>query len=250
LLTCYLDEAGGDAEGFTVVCGWVSTFAQWEQFEIDWKLFLASYKVPHFHMKEFAQSTGPFKKWKDAKLIRKQFISDALSIIRDRAGTWVLCYVHHRIYGMSDAHSMLTETLSSPYATAARACVAQVDLRNKRQQGPIKDIKFISEDGGRDKGGLRAAMNVPHKLPDPIFRPSRDIKDKRGTLRKGLVQLQAADFFAYELRKHRREFADRPGRPPRESFRGIFKIPGIVMTTFTGRNAMALCQLQNPLQRR
>lgn len=70
MLTCYLDEAGGKAEGFTVICGWVSTVAQWEQFEIDWRLFLASYKVPYFHMKEFAQSTGPFKKWSDARLLK------------------------------------------------------------------------------------------------------------------------------------------------------------------------------------
>jgi len=118
LLTCYLDEAGGEDEGFTVVCGWVSTVALWEQFEIDWKLFLASYKVDYFHMKEFAQSKGPFKKWKGKESIRRAFMRDATSIVRGRVQYGILCYVHHRIFEMADTRYMLTETLASPYAIA------------------------------------------------------------------------------------------------------------------------------------
>lgn len=248
LLTCYLDEAGGRQDGFTVVCGWLSSVALWEQFEIDWKLFLISYKVPYFHMKEFAQSTGPFKKWKDAKLIRETFVRDALSIIRDRVQRWVLCYVHHRLFEMADARCMLTETLSSPYAVAGRACVAQVDLWSRKEANTSRDIKYVFEDGGPDKGGLMTAMDIPYRLPNPSFEPSRDMSDKRGVLRKGVVQIQAADLLAYELRKHRQEFALRSGRKPRESFRGMLKVQGITMASFTEQNARQLCQLEKPLQ--
>lgn len=66
-MTVYLDEAGGADEGFTVVCGWISTAAKWECFEVDWKLLLASNNLHYFHMKEFSQSTGPFGKWKDVE---------------------------------------------------------------------------------------------------------------------------------------------------------------------------------------
>jgi hypothetical protein len=89
LLTCYLDEAGGEQDKSTVVCGWVSPVALWDQFEIDWKLFLASYKVSYLHMKEFSQSKGPFTKWKGRELIRRRFIQDAHTIIQDRARRWV-----------------------------------------------------------------------------------------------------------------------------------------------------------------
>ncbi|MBZ5668051.1 MAG: hypothetical protein LAO30_26150 [Acidobacteriia bacterium] len=244
-----MDEAGGEHEGFTVVCGWVSTVALWEQFEIDWKLFLASYKVPHFHMKQFSQSVGPFAKWKNRELIRKAFMRDALSIVRWRAQRWVLCYVQHRLFEMADARYMLTETLSSPYSVAGRACVAQIDLWN-RQEPRSEEIKFVFEDGGPDKGGLLAAMNVSYKMPDPIFAPSRDIKGKRGEIRRGVVQLQAADLLAYELRKHRREFAVRSGRPTRKSFYEMLKVRGIAMATFHEGNAVQLCQLEKPLKLR
>lgn len=251
MLTCYLDEAGGDREGFSVVCGWVSTVALWEQFEIDWKLFLASYDVPYFHHKEFSQSKPktPFAKWKGKEGTRKAFMRDALSIVRSRVQRWVFCYVQHRLFEMADARYMLTETLSSPYAVAGRACVAQVDLW-KRQQPNSEEIKFVFEDGGPDKGGLLAAMNVSYRLPDPIFEPSRDIRGKRGEPRKGVVQLQAADLLAYELRKHRREFAVRSGRPTRKSFYEMLKVRGMAMAAFHETNVVQLCQLEKPLKRR
>jgi hypothetical protein len=191
MLTCYMDEAGGDDDGFTVMCGWISTVARWEQFEIDWRLFLASYDVSHFHMKEFSQSKGPFKKWKDSKGIRAHFLRDAADIILSNVQGGILVNVHHTIFKDANRRVMLKETLSSPYALAGRACVAQVDKHTGR-----KDVQYIFEDGGPDKGGLLAAMAAEFRLPDPIFKPSRDMKDKKGIMRKGLVQLQAADFLA------------------------------------------------------
>ena len=244
LLACYLDEAGGNKEGFTVVGGFVSTAALWEQFEIDWRLMLASYKIPHFHMKEFSQSNGPFKKWNDLPKIRRRFLHDATDIIRQRAQWAVFCYVHHQVYEIVDRHFALTETLSSPYAVAGRTCVAQVGLWNRSTNSPLEDIKFVFEDGGPDKGGLLAAMNIAPTLPDPIFEPSREIKNKLGIPRPGLVQLQAADFLAYELRKHRREAADRTGRPVRRSFYEILKVPVMFMGALSDKNAALLCQVE------
>ena len=249
MLTCYLDEAGGEQDQSTVVCGWVSTVALWEQFEIDWKLFLISYKVPYLHMKEFSQSKGPFKKWEGQISIRRKFIQDAHAVIRDHARHWVMIFVDHRIYKIVDVQCKLTETLSSPYAIAGRGCVAQLDLWN-RKQANSDDLKCVFEDGGPDKTGLFAAMEVPYKLPSPSFELSRDRLDKRGILRKGVVQIQAADLLAYELRKHKKEFKLKSGRHPRGSLIGLLKIEGIVMASFNQYNAVDLCQLEKPLERR
>lgn len=190
MLTCYLDEAGGGSQdGFTVVCGWVSTVALWEQFEIDWKLLLASktYNVPYFHMKEFSQSTGPFKKWKGNETKRRLFLADASRIIRDcvRPGAGVICNVVHRLFETANRRYMVRESLSSPYATAGRVCVAQVDLWCKRDDNISRDVKFVFEDGGPDKSGLLNAMNVSYKYPDSIFEPSRDIKRQTWERPKG-----------------------------------------------------------------
>lgn len=243
LLTCYLDEAGGEADTSTVVAGFVSTVALWEQFEIDWKLMLSSYKVPYFHMKEFSQSTGPFKKWKGAESIRRRFLADAVSIIRQRVQGGVFCYAHHQIFDLVNRGYRLKETLFSPYAIAGRACASLVSQLNEKHE-------VVFEDGGPDKLGLSSAMSVSFRLPDPIFRPSRDVRDKQGKVRSGVIQIQAADFLAYELRKHRNEFASRSGRPVRQSFYELLKVRLWAYGTFNEKNANSLCKLENPLEKR
>jgi hypothetical protein len=250
MLTCYLDEAGGPQDGFIAVCGWVSTAASWEQFEIDWRLFLASkpYDVPYFHMKEFAQSTGPFKKWKDNDTKRRLFLSEAAEIVKvcARAGAGILCNVHYRIFDRADKRYMIREALPSPYAAAGRACVAQVDKWVK-QNKPDNPVEFIFEDGGPDKQGLAKALNTSIKYADPIFRPSRNIKDKKGNERNGIVQLQAADFLAYEIRKHRREIALKTGRDTRKSLYALLGSETILMRIFRDEQAdiIELCNLES-----
>jgi len=246
MISCYLDEAGGEEEQFTVVCGWLSTEVQWEQFEIDWRLMLASYGLAYFHMKEFSQSTKIFKKWKGSEGIRRRFIHDATEIIRSRVQFGVLVYTHHEIFRTVNSRFQLAELLRSPYAIAGRGCVALVDkwrLVNAVQE----KIEFVFEDGGPDKGGLVKAMDVARKLPAPIFEPGRDIRAKDGNVRNGVVQLQSADFLAYELRKHHREFSNRTGRPVRRSFYEVLKIPLVAMASFNAGNAQELCQLEEGL---
>lgn len=200
-------------------------------------------------MKEFSQSTGPFKKWKDREIIRRNFLRDGTDIIRQRAQRWLLCCVHHQLFDITNARYRVRETLSSPYAIAGRACVAQVNSWNA-DRAESEDIEFIFEDGGPDKGGLHTALEVPFQLPDAILRPSRDMKDKKGNLRKGVIQLQAADLLAYEVRKNRREFAVRSGRATRQSFYQLLRVPAIVMATFNEHNVQSLCHLERPLEKR
>jgi len=244
LLACYMDEAGDKKTGFILVCGWLSTAALWEQFEIDWRLLLASYNVPYFHMKEFSQSTGPFKKWKDAEVTRKRFISEAIDITRHRLQQCFFCSVKYPVYEAMDRAHALHEILPSPYAVAGRACVAQLTFWQKNKAH--EDVEFIFEDGGPDKRGLNQAMQAKHRLPDPIYKPSRDMKDGR----KGLVQLQAADLMAYELRKYRVELVGGTGRPIRKSFYELLKAEILFMAVLNERNVTRLCQLEKPLARR
>jgi hypothetical protein len=245
-MSCYLDEAGGKQDQFTVVSGWLSTMARWERFETDWRLMLASYNLEYFHMKEFSQSTKIFKKWKDCEGIRKRFVHDATEIIRSTVEYGFLVYSHHQIFEAMDRRFRLSETLSSPYAIAGRGCVAQVE-KWRGVAGGSEEIGYVFEDGGPDKSGLSRVMEIPRKLPAPMFRPSRNLKGRRGELKSGVVQLQAADFLAYELRKHRIELASRTSRPPRRSFHEILKVPIIAMASFNAENAQEVCQLESIL---
>jgi hypothetical protein len=83
-------------------------------------------------------------------------------------------------------------------------------------------VTCVFDDGGEDKGGLISAAKIaPTTSRSPDFEPSRDIQDRKRGMRKGTIQIQAADFLAYEVRKF---IADHPkirtgDREARESFR-------------------------------
>ncbi len=201
MFTCYFDEAGGKDFGFTVVAGYVASVEEWEHFEVDWKLSLISYKVPYFHMAKLSQFKPPYAKWERSPNFRARFLLELAQIIQSRVRRGFVCCVNHDFFKQADAQYELRETLGSPYAFAARICVAYA---NEWRRKTVKhlDLEYFFEDGGPDKGGVIHAMDIPPKLPAPFFRPSRDIQDRKTGLRRGVVQLQAADYLAYEIRKY------------------------------------------------
>jgi hypothetical protein len=196
MLTAYFDESYA-AKGYMVVSGWIATIEEWERFEIDWKLFLASYKVPYFHMKEFAQSVGPYKKWKDTKYFRARFINEAHGIIQQHVCEGFVCCVSDEEWQWANRFYYLRETFPSTYAVAGRACIDWAERFAQKSQ-----VECIFDDGGPDKTGLLRAADVPPKAVNPIFKPSHDVPHRKLGTRRGMVQIQAADFLAYEISKY------------------------------------------------
>lgn len=205
MLTCYFDEAGGDDCKFIVVAGFVASIQQWQNFEYDWRILLSKYDVPYLHMRELAHFKGPFRKWKRQPGTRAKFLAMAADIINCAARFGVSVYIHHKDFEYANREYELSELFSSPYALAGRLCVAEAN-RERRQttSGPL-DMEYVFEEGGPDKGGLLRAMSIAPMLSSPIFKPSRDIKDRKVGLRRGVVQLQAADYLAYEIIKFARD---------------------------------------------
>jgi hypothetical protein len=74
----YADGSGGVDIGASIVSGWLSEVYQWELFDYDWRILLAQYDLPYFHMKEFAHSKGPFTNWKDEPNKRENFLRKAI----------------------------------------------------------------------------------------------------------------------------------------------------------------------------
>jgi len=198
MLTGYFDEAEGGDSGFTFVCGWISNVGRWERFAFDWKLLLSSHNLPYFHMKEFSQSRGPFEKWKNNEGSRRKFLSQAADVIHNAVQRACICGVKNEDF--TRIRNEYPVSLSSPYALAGRMCIAWSNAWCRHTQ-PSLSVKYVFEDGGPDKRGLKASIaHYPHAQL-PTFEPSRNIAGKRGAIRHGLVQLQAADFLAYEIRK-------------------------------------------------
>jgi len=197
--TLYGDAAGGKDHGFIVVSGYLATVDQWSEFIHDWRLLLAMYDVPYFHMKEFSQSKGPFTSWKDDEPKRKRFLSKAAEIIRSRVEYGLSCIVEYETFLKVNLSFRLDGAVGNPYSLAARDCVAHsyTYLFEKGYVDP--EITYIFEDGDQGKGEFKRVMKKDGHH-EPIFRPSRD-RENGGVISRGSVPLQAADFAAYEIRK-------------------------------------------------
>ena len=192
----YCDAAGGKDHGFIVVAGYLSTYEKWLAFNREWNLLLGAYDLPYFHMKEFAQSKGPFVRWKDENR-RAAFLSRAAGTIKNHVLRSFACLAEFDVFAKVCEDHSLKELAGCPYALAARSCVAKA---GNCLEGAGSDVSYIFEDGDEGRGELMRIMERDG-YPAPIFRPSRD-RVKNGRLVRGLVPLQAADFAAYEIRKH------------------------------------------------
>lgn len=222
MFTSYFDASIAHKEGVTIVAGWLSTIAEWEQFDIDWRLLLARYDVPYFHMNEFAHSTGAFSSWKGREVKRENFIKKAIGIIKDRVRYGAAMVIEHGTFDEVNSLYQLSENYGNPYSLAGRHCVAEVH-KWLEKNGYEPPIEYIFEDGDVGKGQLIELMEKS-ELPLPLFKPSRDRKTKSGIV-PGLRPLQAADLTAYELLKGFKTGEHAPRYKHRESLKALVRIP-------------------------
>jgi hypothetical protein len=246
MMASYWDESEVTEFGFMIVAGWLATVGQWQEFEYGWKLLLAKYDVPYLHMKEYTQSVGPFKKWKAKDGTRKNFMRDVSGIINDTVQHGFCCFVHNGLFDEIGRRYQFREKFNSSYALAGRACASMANEWQNEAPLNRRDMKYVFEDGGPDKGGLLSAMDLAPSLPAPIFEPGKDWKPstKWPDGRTGLVQLQAADYLAYEIGK----FARDRQKPSTQRFRaslGVLPEKKVKRLFFTTSKLETLCRMLN-----
>jgi len=240
MFSCYFDEAVSDDRRFTLVAGYVASVKEWEFFEIDWTLFLAKFGIPYLHMAKLSQWKKPYEFLRENDHLRAKILAMAAEIIHAHARLGFCYYVDHDDFDLFDKEYMLHEFIPSPYALAGRLCVTEANEWRRKSSSDL-DLEYVFEDGGPDKGGLMQAMDIRPKLPAPIFKPSRDIPDRKVGLRRGVVQLQAGDYLAYELRKIAVDFHTNRTRNVRKSLLALTGVP--VRPRFVDRYWLAkLCR--------
>jgi hypothetical protein len=238
----YSDASGGRSLGVTIVSGWISEKVQWGLFDIDWRLLLAKYDVPYFHMREFAHSVGPFATWKGQEGQRANFLRLAVETIANRVHQGFACVVDHAIYEEIDAQYELSEAVGNPYAHAARDIMAHANRWLRKSQRGIP-VEYVFEDGDEGKGLLLDAVTRYNKIVDGndvLSVPTFGVPHDRGTTR-GLTPLQAADFAAYELMKAYRMGEDEPLWKYRKSIQALSRIPAW-WGQYTKKDFIQLCQ--------
>jgi hypothetical protein len=197
--SAYFDASLNSAQDEMVVAGYLATAEAWSQFEIAWKLALAKYQVPYFHMTEFHTHEKPCydgPEW-DIQSRRISFIQTLTDIIRDWPTASIGGRMKKELFDRYDKEYELSERFNL-YSLCGRDCAAQVRkfIRAIPSDAPMA---FIFEDGDSGKGKLMAEMKSS-RLPAPVFKrgcPDEEL-DKDDPYH---VQLQACDLLAWELRR-------------------------------------------------
>ena len=201
-------------------------------------------------MKEFAQSKGPFTEWKGNEEKRAKFLATLAEIIRAHVDGGLACIVEFSTFEKVNSRYVLDEYVGVPYSYAGRGCVAHAHkyLRGKHR-GTLPEINYVFDDGDEGRGELIRVL-VRDGYSAPIFKPSRDRTAEDGTLVRGIVQLQSADFAAYEIRK---AFRDDPDEVwPLEKYRKSLRALGSIDShwgRFTERDMLSLCRKRQIPQR-
>ena len=199
MLTGYFDDAGGADHGYTVVAGWVSTVEKWRAFAEQWEAMLAAFQVPWFDMKTLSHFRGIYEAWEKQPQIKNDFIAAACRIIASFAQYQFASIVPHAAFAKVNSCYCLKEHVGNEYALAGLTCALKMrDWAWKRQTPQPFEVVF--EDGTAKRGKLVDGMKKEH-FAEPIFRPSRPNREGR----PHAVQLQAADFLAYEVRKAQKD---------------------------------------------
>jgi hypothetical protein len=244
MFTCYFDASGGQDAGVTIVSGWIGQVSQWERFDTDWRLLLAKYDVPYFHMKEYAHSLGPYISWKGQDNKRANFLRLAAETIATRVHRGFACIVEHNVHAEVDREYKLTEAVGNPYCLAARTCIAEANLWVRKSERGIP-IQYVFDEGDKGAGSLvtviqkhNAAVTGNNVIDIPSFQPSRDRLDGR----KGLTPLQAADFAAYEYLKAYRLGEDEPLYKYRKSIQVLSQFIDAIPGKYTKQDMITMCE--------
>lgn len=200
VLHAYFDAAGHESDQtHVVVAGFVSSASDWLSFEAAWRARLEQDDLKYFRAEDCAHFRGPFSEWSREKdePRRRRLLNDLMCIVKSNV---------YRKFGSGVSMASLARDKASSdtfqrwrinaYVLGGRTSVADVGrwYVEEKIQSPIG---FVFEDGDIGQGALSDLLHT-HGYPRPSFEFKTDRLTPLG-LRKGLVQLQAADWLAYEM---------------------------------------------------
>ena len=214
-LQFYLDESGvHDGSPYVVVSGFMSSQAQWLEFEGKWRKLLDRWGLDFFHMSDFEGYYGPYSEW-TAEQHR-----DRLNQLLDTIAAHVHGYVG---FGLSKADyerslsPQFREKLT-PYHVLALNCFHfwdnLIDMMHSRYKQLEADdptylegyetlrefpAAVIYEEIGKGAGALRDTYQ--RLVASPTIRGELHVAALSYQPKKEFGALQAADILAYELWK-------------------------------------------------
>ncbi len=221
IFTAYFDESGTPHDSrFVVVAGYLAAVGAWRRFNARWGAVLAAYKVPYFHMREYAHSIGAYDGWKGKEAKRARFLKTLIKQIERgprygfRAIVDVLGWkIANQKYGLDTPE---IDGGVACYPLAGKLCVELVKLWCRKHQFPFNGVEFVFHNGNPDKGKLIRRLEIDYGIT-PVLDPRL-----RGQV--PVPGVQAADLLASETGKQAPQIARGSfdgSRDPRKSFVGL-----------------------------
>jgi hypothetical protein len=222
IFSAYMDETGhsqDEGQRFVGIAGLIAPVANWEAFERKWKATLKVFKLPYFHMKEFAHSTQTFKGWGSSEAKRQKLFGKLLLHMET---------AHPIPFGaivpMERYRSFTKEQqgyFRDPYFLCFQSLVAACSSILEFRKAPDEEkVALIFSDQGEFKNRAlqiykkveKTEVYIRRSTP-PIFRDMREF-----------VPLQAADIVAYEMHKEFERQLYKPNEKPRFGYQKMVKM--------------------------
>jgi hypothetical protein len=220
--SAYMDETGhskDERQRFVGIAGLIAPVSRWETFERQWKATLELYKIPYFHMKEFAHSKQTFKDWEGKEEERKKLLGELILHMET---------AHSLPFGAivpMDAFRSFTKQqqgyLRDPYYLCFQSLVAACSsiLAFRKVPDEEKIALIFSDQVEFRSRALKIYADVEHsnyyvrRSTPPVFQDMREV-----------VPLQAADIIAYEMHKEFERRLCRPSAGPRFGYQRIVEM--------------------------
>jgi hypothetical protein len=213
-IVCYADESGTHDETgvhygaeVATVGGLISWKQNWDTFTQQWLLTLHRYQVPEFHMADFvkeerceagAECTSPYHGWSREK--REQFGYDLAPIIRDNTIFGVGAVLDVRAY-----EEIMTGRAKEAFGHPYHVCFQTFF------DGLITSIERDARTPFPEGESIACFFDQQNQFGDQALQTFREMQKSEHVTKylsgldfvsmKRYVPLQAADFWAFRLRK-------------------------------------------------
>ena len=212
MIGAYFDESGTDAD-IMCVAAMLFTVESAEAFENEWSRELDKAGIDYFHAREFFPGVGQFA---DMDQEERDLFGRKLISLSRRTAIGGQSVVLSQSEFKTKAPIWWKRALGSPYSGGLAQCIASV-ARWVSENRPDELIAYFFEAGSEWEGEARIRMELTCK--DPVQRQAilhhSDTFINKGV--DGARPCEAADFFAWQIRKHTVE----AGRVMRKDFAAL-----------------------------
>jgi hypothetical protein len=194
----YLDDSRSGDGTVWVVAGFVGFVDQWEDFRQNWRMLLATHDVPYLHMKEIVKPNGVYKNWHPSQKHYEEmatFFGDVTKVI-GRCGIEGLGGIT-RVRDL-DRFNADNGLQLEPYPLAVYGSL--IALWNRHPREPI-ELFFdrVEKVSSKLQQTRQYAACDRHYAGD--FDTIQLVPINESCSFKEMVELQVADFLAWEWRK-------------------------------------------------